>query len=145
MCDVSIFHIFGKHVMALYLVWTALLRGSFWIRVVFSLAICSGPQFSVCIYSFQSQDCRVLKLIFKPKSVYAIKARVFRVCYLFKYCLEPVGMYVHLSAFFEQLQLSFQVYLFGFLVMIFPFSYVALKPSCLSRIRLLTWLRPFLH
>ena len=104
--------------------------GTFSIRVVFTLIINSGMS--------------VWRWIFKPISMNAVKDRDFPVCYLFTCCLEFVWMYVHQRAFFEQLQLCFHVvYPFWLFVMMLPFPYFAQKSFCLSRIRLLLWLRLF--
>ena len=64
--------------------------------------------------------------------MYAIEAGGFPVCYYFQCCLEPVGEYVHLTAFFDHSQLCFHVvYPFDIFVMIFPFPYFTRKSSCL--------------
>ena len=45
----------------------------------------------------------------------AIKVSGFPFCYIFKCCLQPVGVYVHWGTFFENLQLCFHVvYPYGF-------------------------------
>ena len=81
---------------------------------------------------------------FLTKSVYAIWAWVFPVCYLFKCCLEPVGLYVHLRAFFEHSQLCVSM-LFILSAFVYDLSVhiFCTKSFCLSRIRLLIWFRPF--
>ena len=109
--------------MSLYLFGAVPLKGSFWIRVVFPF----GHRFGYLSFLYTFIPFRKKCVVYggdflKPKSVYAIKASGFLVCYLFKCCLELVGVYAHLRAFFEHSQLCFQVvYLFGFFVMIFPF------------------------
>ena len=79
-------------------------------------------QFSVGVYLF---PCRVRKWIFKT---------TIRVCYLdqgfsskifFECFLKPVGVYVHLRAFFEHSNSVSTLLSIRFLCMIFPFPYFA--------------------
>ena len=60
------------------------------------------------------------------------------------FSVDLSASYVHLRAFFLRSQLCFHVvYPFGIFVMIFPFTYLAQKSSCLFRIQLLVCHRPF--
>ena len=83
----------------------------FWIRVVFHLVIYSDISvFCMHLYiSVAGQPCMVVNILNQnPCMPYAIKARGFPVCYIFKCCFSTLWVYVHLEGgFFEYSQLYF--------------------------------------